>query len=988
MAGTYLDFWRIVKPASSKSHYVTDTETSAHLYSNFSWYTKILKGSASRFGKYNQYKNMDSDVFVARALDTIAEEMTPTNIKTNLPFNIVYQNESNEDIPDVITMTVRAALRHWTEVQDFNTILFDIARTIIKFGDCFFRKTSDFKKWKYVEPSDVIGITIDPDGKIQAYHVRVGEKSKSGAFGDVVMVPAAGMVHFSLSSHMTDNGPFGESVLQPTIKAYRHLSLLEDAVIIYRIVRAPERRVFSIDTGNMPPQRAQAYLEAIQRGMRQKRIPNETGGVDAVDSVYNPMCLSLDTRIPLLDGRTLDLSELIKERETGKQHWVYSVNPDTGEVVPGQVSWAGVTRRDAEVVRVTLDNGKTITTTPDHMFPVKGVGFVRADQLNESMSLYSFEKRGELIGKNTRYDQVFDHKSNEWRFTHRLVAEYMRERSKHNELHVASRFADADLTTVHHVNFNHLDNDPSNLVWMNHQDHFAYHSQVKAEWWREMKRDNPERISEMTAMISKTLKDNHSALSVDERAKLSEQATVRINSWMKTYVNSPKHLETRRKQGEIRKKRMAADPEFKSRITSYLTNPQSWSNHKMVIGQRTLQRFVEIVNNGNLNKIEALAAANADERFLNLLAEDNVDETATVNRFSGQLKEKGLRALFKQHGYRNWKHFKAASSTYNHRVVSVELLSERMDTGCITVDGDHEYHDFHTFALEAGVFTKNSMNEDFFFSKSGDGRGSTVDTLPGGENLGEISDLNYFQNKFLQGLRIPSSYMRGGQDASGQLTDGKVGIAYIEELRFANYVNRLQNKISDVFDAQFKTYMKSAGIAVDPNLFKVKLVEPQNFAEYKQAEIDEKRIGNFTNLREVKYLSKRFALRHYLGLTEDEIQENEALLKQETGVPDGGLSEAFDETRMLYDDKWIENRPDVKVDESWNNFTQESKSDDEEAPETETEGPQEGEAGGGEPGAEEPEKSAEAEIEAEPEAAGEKAPTSEPPEDKKEEPKA
>lgn len=548
MSGTFFDYWRLVKPAPPKSQYSTDNTQAAHLYSNFSWYTKVMKGSASRFGKYSQYRNMDSDVFVARCLDTIAEEMSPTDIKTNLPFEIIYQNESNEDIPDVIIMTIRAALRHWVDIQDFNTMLFDLARTTIKYGDCFFRKTSDFKKWKFVDPGDVIGISINEDNVIEAYHMRVGEKSKSGAFGDVVLVPAAGMVQFSLSSAMNDSGPFGDSVLLPTIKAYRHLTLLEDAVIIYRIVRAPERRVFSIDTGNMPAQRAQAYLESIKNSLRQKRIPNESGGNEKVDSVYNPM----------------------------------------------------------------------------------------------------------------------------------------------------------------------------------------------------------------------------------------------------------------------------------------------------------------------------------------------------------------------------------------------------------------------------------SMQEDFFFAKSGEGRGSSVDTLSGGENLGEISDLNYFQNKFLQGLRIPSSYMRGGQDATGQLTDGKVGIAYIEELRFANYVNRLQNKISDTFDLHFKQYLKSAGINVDTNLFKIKLVVPQNFQEYQQSEIDEKRIGNFSNLKEVKYLSKRFALRRYLGLSEEEIQENEALLKQETGIPDGGVSEKLDEIRMLYDDNWIENRPDIKADESLNDFTAETKKGGAEEPteEPEPDGPVEGEAGGGAPAAEgdaKPEKKGDAE---------------------------
>lgn len=503
MAGIYTDFWRIIKPAPNKNHYSASNPEAAKLYSNFSWYTKVMKGASSRFSKYAQYRNMDNDVFVSRALDTIAEEMTSTNVRTNLPFEIEYQNESDKEIPENITMTVRAALRHWTEIQDLGSILFDIARNTVKYGDCMFRKTSDFKRWQYVDPGDIIGISINADtGRAEHYHVRVGEKNQQGAFGDIQLVPAAGMVHFTLSSSMGENGPFGESVLFPCVRAFRHLSLLEDSVIIYRIVRAPERRVFFLDVGNMPPQRVKAYLESVKNEMKQKRIPNESGGQEKTDSVMNPM----------------------------------------------------------------------------------------------------------------------------------------------------------------------------------------------------------------------------------------------------------------------------------------------------------------------------------------------------------------------------------------------------------------------------------SMVEDYFFAQTPDGRGGRVETLSGGENLGEIADLNFFQNKFLQGLRIPSSYMRGGSEGI-QISDGKVGVAYIEELRFANYVARLQTKINNTFDNHFKAYMKSAGLNIDPMIFKIRLCDPHDFKDFKQAEVDEKLISNFNSIKDVKTMSERFKFKYYLGLNEDELQENEVMLRQERNIPEGGIDETLNDIRMMYDPKWDENRPDIKVDESYDDHT-------------------------------------------------------------------
>lgn len=503
MAGTFTDFWRIVQPAPQKSNYITANTETAKLYSNFSWYTKIMKGASSRFQKYNQYKNMDNDVFVARALDTIAEEMTSINARNNLPFEIDYQTESNAEIPETITLTIRAALRHWCDIQDFNKCIFDIARATIKYGDCFFRKTSDFKKWQFLEAGDIIGVSIDDYGNPMYYHVRTGEKNKQGAFGDVLTLPAAAIIQFSLTSQMTEDGPYGQSVLFPCIKAFRHLSLLEDSVIIYRIVRAPERRVFIIDTGNMPAQKQQAYLQAIRTEMKQKRIPNETGGQDAVDSVYNPV----------------------------------------------------------------------------------------------------------------------------------------------------------------------------------------------------------------------------------------------------------------------------------------------------------------------------------------------------------------------------------------------------------------------------------SMTEDIFLAQSADGRGTKVDTLPGGESLGEIRDLYFFQNKLLQGLRIPSSYMRGGADGGVTVADGKVGVAYIEELRFANYVNRLQQKLNDTFDNEFKCYLKSANLKIDTHLFKIKLMDPQNFIKYKQAEVDEKMISNYSSIKDDDSLSVRFKQMHYLGLLEDEIQENETLLRQERGIPENGIDETLTDIRMMYDKEWAETKPKIKVDEDYDDHS-------------------------------------------------------------------
>jgi hypothetical protein len=178
-----------------------------------------------------------------------------------------------------------------------------------------------------------------------------------------------------------------------------------------------------------------------------------------------------------------------------------------------------------------------------------------------------------------------------------------------------------------------------------------------------------------------------------------------------------------------------------------------------------------------------------------------------------------------------------------------------------------------------------SVNEDYFFPQTAEGRGSKVETLPGGTNLGEITDLRYFTNKLFRALRIPSSYLPTAIDEQANtLADGKVGTAYIQELRFNKYCERLQSMLVEVFDLEFKMWLKNNGVNIDSSLFELKFNPPQNFAAYRQSELDTARVATFTQLMEVPYISKRFAMKRFLGITQEEITENERLWKEENGA--------------------------------------------------------------------------------------------------------
>jgi hypothetical protein len=180
-----------------------------------------------------------------------------------------------------------------------------------------------------------------------------------------------------------------------------------------------------------------------------------------------------------------------------------------------------------------------------------------------------------------------------------------------------------------------------------------------------------------------------------------------------------------------------------------------------------------------------------------------------------------------------------------------------------------------------------SINEDYFFPQGQDGRGSSVDVLQGGANLGEIDDLKYFNNKMARGLRVPSSYLPTGPDDSDRaLSDGKVGTALIQEYRFNQYCERLQALIAQKLDDEFKMFLKWRGFNIDSGLFSLGFNAPQNFASYRQSELDNTRIQAFMQLEPLPYMSKRFMLERFLGLTEGEIKENEDMWREERDDPE------------------------------------------------------------------------------------------------------
>jgi hypothetical protein len=200
------------------------------------------------------------------------------------------------------------------------------------------------------------------------------------------------------------------SWMNKAIKPLNQLRMIEDSIVIYRLSRSSEKRIFYIDVGNMPKPKAEQFLRETMMRYRTKLNYNSmTGEVDSsrrfmslMEDYWLPRreggrgtevttlpagCLAMDTKVSLLDGRDLSISQISSELELGKNLWTYSCHPVTGEFAPGFISWAGVTQKSAKVIKITLDNSESFTCTYDHQFPIYNKGFIEAKNLEIGQSM-------------------------------------------------------------------------------------------------------------------------------------------------------------------------------------------------------------------------------------------------------------------------------------------------------------------------------------------------------------------------------------------------------------------------------------------------------------------------------------------------------------------------------------------------------------------------------------------------------------------------
>ena len=185
-----------------------------------------------------------------------------------------------------------------------------------------------------------------------------------------------------------------------------------------------------------------------------------------------------------------------------------------------------------------------------------------------------------------------------------------------------------------------------------------------------------------------------------------------------------------------------------------------------------------------------------------------------------------------------------------------------------------------------------SMLEDFWLPRREGGKGTEITTLPAGQNLGQMEDVQYFQKKLLQSLNVPISRL-DPQQGAGIMGIGKTTEVTRDEVKFSKFIARLRNKFSRIFDDALRVQLALKGICTieEWDEFKESIYydfkKDNNFVEMREAELIRERVLTATQLDPFigKYYSSKWVKKNVLRMTDEEIEEMEKEIEEEGSQP-------------------------------------------------------------------------------------------------------
>ena len=266
------DVNKIQNTGRYQTNSLVDRFSRLYIYNNKNIYNPNINYQTLRIQLYSDYEVMDTDPIIASALDIIADEATVKNDQNE----ILAIQSSDENIQRVL-------YNLFYDVLNIEFNLWSWTRNMVKYGDFFLKleiseKFGVYNVLPYTvyhmirregedpdNPSKVI-FQLDPDGLASSqstnYLPRRRKKNQK-----IIDFDNYEIAHFRLISD-TSYLPYGRSYLEPARKIYKQVTLMEDAMLIHRIMRAPEKRMFYINVGNVPPNEVEQFMQKTINSMK------------------------------------------------------------------------------------------------------------------------------------------------------------------------------------------------------------------------------------------------------------------------------------------------------------------------------------------------------------------------------------------------------------------------------------------------------------------------------------------------------------------------------------------------------------------------------------------------------------------------------------------------------------------------------------------------------------------------------------------------
>jgi|TARA_R100000458_G_C8275831_1_gene250995 hypothetical protein len=273
----------------------------------------------SRKERYKDYEAMDEYPEVGSAFDMYADDSTQKDTQHR-------RWSVKSDSPEVVKEIERLF-----ETIQLDRFYYDVVRNTVKFGDCFLELIADInnpaagvQRIKILNPNYLIRVEdnygylktflqqIPDNTTIDASYqspIQVGSKNS-----EYIELDKNQIVHFRLFTSDPKFYPYGKSVAAYGVHTFRSLKLMEDAMLIYRLARAPERRIFYIDVGNLPSSKAELFMERIKEKFKKEKYFRNKG----VDARYNPLAADEDYFVPLKGNQNTRIETLPGAQNLGE----------------------------------------------------------------------------------------------------------------------------------------------------------------------------------------------------------------------------------------------------------------------------------------------------------------------------------------------------------------------------------------------------------------------------------------------------------------------------------------------------------------------------------------------------------------------------------------------------------------------------------------------------------------------------------------------